>query len=65
MSFGQQATAYSQNGRRGAGIKVPLPEAGEGFRVRAAKLGCTLSQVQLKSCGFLEDKTLSLDLDKV
>jgi len=25
MSFGQQATAYSQNGRRGAGVKVPLP----------------------------------------
>jgi len=24
MSFGQQATAYSQNGRRGAGVKVPL-----------------------------------------
>jgi hypothetical protein len=27
--------------RRGARFKVPLPELGEGFRVRATQVGCT------------------------
>jgi len=56
-SFANQPSSpspFSQNWEKGSEIKVPLPKLGEGFRVRATKVGCT-HQVLTRQCwvGFL------------